>query len=526
MLATALLVAAAAGAQGAFAQEKVDLDMTGRIRAEAFQRSQVMATLNHLTDEIGPRLTNSPSMAEANRWTRSKFTEWGLSNVHDEAVEDIGRGWSFDDAGVEMLSPRVMPLHALPKAWTPGTTGPVEGEAVYAKLQSKADLEKWAGKLRGKVLFTDELRPYKPNEKSDFNRHDHDSLEELLSYPLPSERSRDAAMLKQYLERMEFGPLLNKFLIDEGVVATMSISSWNDGIVRVMGGGSRKAGESVGVPALVMMAEHYNTVMRAIERKETVRLRINVDARFLDEANQPGYNTIAEIPGTGPQKNEVVMLGAHMDSWHTGSGANDNGAGVAVMMEAMRILKAVGARPNRTIRVALWTGEEQGLIGSQDYVAKHFAKYPEPTDPEQKLIPAAFRTNKGTLVKTGAYEKITAYFNLDNGSGKIRGIYAQENLAIAPIFEEWLKPWNDVGATIVTQRNTGSTDHVSFDAVGVPGFQFVQDPLDYFTHTHHSDLDTLDHAVEDDLKQAAAIVASFAYNTAMRPQRMPRKPVQ
>ena len=267
MLATALLVAAAAGAQGAFAQEKVDLDMTGRIRAEAFQRSQVMATLNHLTDEIGPRLTNSPSMAEANRWTRSKFTEWGLSNVHDEAVEDIGRGWSFDDAGVEMLSPRVMPLHALPKAWTPGTTGPVEGEAVYAKLQSKADLEKWAGKLRGKVLFTDELRHYKPNEKSDFNRHDHDSLEELLSYPLPSERSRDAAMLKQYLERMEFGPLLNKFLIDEGVVATMSISSWNDGIVRVMGGGSRKAGESVGVPALVMMAEHYNTVMRAIERK-------------------------------------------------------------------------------------------------------------------------------------------------------------------------------------------------------------------------------------------------------------------
>ncbi|HQW58988.1 MAG TPA: peptidase, partial [Thermomonas sp.] len=238
LLTAALLAAGVAGLPGAFAQEKVDLDMTSRIRQEAFQRSQAMATLNHLTDVIGPRLTNSPSMAEANRWTRSKFTEWGLSNVHDEAVDDIGRGWSFNDAGVEMLSPRVMPLHALPKAWTPGTAGPVEGEAIAAKLQKKEDLEKWKGKLKGKVVFTDDLRAYKPNEKSDFDRHDHESLEELLSYPLPSERTRDASMLAQYRERMEFGPLLNKFLIDEGVVATMSISSWNDGIVRVMGGGS------------------------------------------------------------------------------------------------------------------------------------------------------------------------------------------------------------------------------------------------------------------------------------------------
>ena len=376
LLVAALLTAGIAGTHGASAQEKVNLDMTGRIRAEAFNRSQVMKTLDHLTDVIGPRLTNSPSMAEANRWTRSKFNEWGLSNVHDEAVDDIGRGWSFNDASVEMLAPRVMPLHALPKAWTPGTNGAVEGEAIQVKLESKADLEKWKGKLIGKIVFTDGLRAYKPNEKSDFSRHDHETLEEMLSYPLPRERNADADRMAKYLERMELAPLINQFMIDEGVVATMSISSWNDGIVRVMGGGSRKAGESVGVPALVMMAEHYNTVMRALDRKEPVRLRVNVDARFLNEDNQPGYNTIAEIPGTGPQKNEVVMLGAHMDSWHTGSGANDNGAGVAVMMEAVRILKAVGAKPNRTIRVALWTGEEQGLIGSQAYVAKHFARYP------------------------------------------------------------------------------------------------------------------------------------------------------
>ncbi|MFT4179238.1 MAG: M20/M25/M40 family metallo-hydrolase [Thermomonas sp.] len=519
-----LLLAAALLAGGVVqAQEKIDLDTTSRIRQEAFQRSQVMATLNHLTDVIGPRLTNSPAMAEANAWTRSKFNEWGLSNVHDEAVEDFGRGWAFTDTTVEMLSPRPMPLHALPKAWTPGTSGAVEGEAIYAKLESKADLEKWKGKLKGKVLFTDAPRAYKPNEKSDFQRHDHASLEELLAYPLPEARRGDAAMLAMYRERMAFGPLLNQFLIDEGVVATVSISSWDNGIVRVMGGGSRKAGESVGVPALVMMAEHYNTVMRALDRKEAVRLRLQVDARFTSDTNQTAYNTIAEIPGTGPQKNEVVMLGAHLDSWHTGSGANDNGAGVAVMMEAVRILKAIGAKPNRTIRVALWTGEEQGLVGSQDYVAKHFARYPEPTDPEQKALPAAFRTSKGKLIRTSEYERISAYFNLDNGSGKIRGIYAQENLSAAPIFEEWLKPWHDVGATIVTQRNTGSTDHISFDRVGIPGFQFVQDQLDYFSHVHHTHLDVQDHAVEADLKQAAAIVASFVYNTAQRPQKLPRK---
>lgn len=522
--AAALLTAGVGGLHTASAQERVDLDMTARIRAEALHHSQVMATLRHLTDAIGPRLTNSPAMAEANRWTRAKFTEWGLANVHDEAVDDLGRGWVFTHSQVEMLTPRAMPLHALPKAWTPGTNGVVEGDAIVVKLESKDDLKRWKGQLRGKIVFVDDARAYKPSDKSDFLRYSDSELDDMLNFPMPKGRDFDPAMAARFRSRMELAPLLNQFLIDEGVLATVSISSWNDGIVRVMGGGSRKAGESVGVPALVMSAEHYNAVMRAIKDEVPVRLRLRVDAQFTDTANQPGYNTIAEIPGTGPQRNEIVMLGAHMDSWHAGSGANDNGAGVAVMMEAMRILKAIGARPNRTIRVALWTGEEQGLIGSQDYVARHVAHFPEPTDPEQRATPAFFRQNKGKPVPGPEFERISAYYNLDNGSGKIRGIYAQENLAAAPIFEEWLRPWHDLGATIVTQRNTGSTDHASFDAVGVPGFQFVQDPLDYFTHTHHSDLDTFDHSVEDDLKQAAAIVAAFAYNTALRPQRMPRKP--
>jgi len=520
----ALLTAGVAGLHNASAQERVDLDMTARIRAEALHHSQVMATLSHLTDKIGPRLTLSPAMAEANRWTRQQFGEWGLSNVHDESVDDLGRGWVFSDVQVEMLTPRAMPLHALPKAWTPGTSGTVEGDAIFVKLESKADLQEWKGKLRGKIVFVDDARAYKPSDKVDFQRYTDSQLDEMLSFPMPKDRGFDPAMMARFRARMEMAPLVNQFLADEGVLATVSISSSNDGILRVSGGGSRKAGESVGVPALVMAAEQYNTVMRALKDKQAVRMRVRVDAQFTDAANQPGYNTIAEIPGTGPQRNEIVMLGAHMDSWHAGSGANDNGAGVAVMMEAMRILKAIGARPNRTIRVALWTGEEQGLIGSQDYVARHVAHFPEPTDPEQKAIPAFFRQNKGRPIPGPEFERIAAYYNLDNGSGRIRGIYAQENLAVAPIFEEWLRPWHDLGATIVTQQNTGSTDHISFDAVGVPGFQFVQDPLDYFTHVHHSDLDTFDHAVEDDLKQAAAIVAAFAYNTAMRPQRLPRKP--
>ena len=524
VLLAALLLAVPAHAQ---APERVDMEMVGKIRNEAFKRSQVMQTLDHLTDTIGPRLTNSPGMARANEWTRQKFTEWGLANVHDDPVPDFGRGWVFSEAGIEMLAPRAMPLHALPKAWTPGTAGVVEGEVIHAKLESQADLDKWRGKLKGKVVFANELRPYKQGETPDWKRHDHDTLEDLVSYPVPTQSGKPgedrAAMIERFRKRSEFVPALNRFLAEEGVVATVDISSWDNGIIRVTGGGSRKAGEPVGVPGFVMMAEHYNTVMRALERKEPVRLRVQSDGRFTSDDNQTAYNTIAEIPGTGPRRNEVVMIGAHLDSWHAGAGANDNGAGVAVMMEAMRILKAVGARPNRTIRIGLWTGEEQGLVGSQSYVSRNFAGYAEPTDPAQKALPASLRENRGPLQREAGYDKLSVYFNLANGSGKIRGVYAQENMAAAPVFEAWLKPFNDVGATIVTQRNTGSTDHISFDSVGLPGFQFVQDQLDYFTNVHHTHLDVLDHAAPEDLKQASAVIASFAWHAAMREAKLPRK---
>ena len=525
-LSATLLVAVPSAAQ---VQERVDMEMVGKIRHEAFKRSQVVQTLDYLTDTIGPRLTNSPSMARANEWTRQKLGEWGMSNVHDDPVPDLGRGWVFSEAGIEMLVPRAMPLHALPKAWTPGTGGTVEGEAIHAKLESQADLDKWKGKLKGKVVFTSEARAYKQGETPDWKRHDHDTLEDLVSYPVPTQSGKPgedrAAMIERFRKRTEFVPVLNRFLAEEGVAATVDISSWDNGIIRVAGGGSRKAGEPTGVAGFVMMAEHYNTVMRALERKEPVRLRVQSDGRFTSDDNLTGYNTIAEIPGTGPRRNEVVMIGAHLDSWHTGTGAADNAAGVAVMMEAMRILKAVGARPERTIRVALWSGEEQGLVGSQDYVARHFAGYPEPTDPAQKALPASLRENRGPLQRKPGYDKLSVYFNLDNGAGRFRGIYAQENMAVAPIFESWLRPFNDVGATTVATRNTGSTDHISFDRVGLPGFQFIQDQLDYFTNVHHTHLDVLDHASPEDLRQASAVIASFAYHAAMREAKLPRKPM-
>lgn len=511
----------------ATAQESVDLDMVNRIRQEAFHHSQVMQTLTHLTDRIGPRLTNSPQMREANAWTRSKFSEWGLANVHDEAFEDFGRGWEFSNASVQMLSPRSLPLRALPMAWTPGTNGPVEGEVMLVTIKKAADLAQYKGKLAGKILLLDEARTYKRGVDPDSRRLSEATLDEMQTFELPTDadKTKTDERLKKYVERIELAKATNEFFVAERVLASVSSSSLDNGTLRVGAGGSRKAGESAGVPALVMMAEHYNRLVRLVGEKQPVTVRINVQARFTDEANQPGYNTLAEIPGTGRAAKEIVMLGAHMDSWHTGTGASDNGAGVAVMMEAMRILKAVGAKPNRTIRVALWSGEEQGLIGSRAYVAKHFAAYPEPTDPEQKALPEWLRKPSGELQTKPDYARLAAYFNVDNGSGRIRGIYAQENAAVMPIFKAWLEPFHDVGATTVASRNTGSTDHIAFDRVGLPGFQFIQDPLDYSSNVHHTDLDTLEHVEPEDLKQAAAIVASFVYNAAMREQELPRKPV-
>lgn len=513
-----------------FAQvaEPVDWEVVSRIRAEAFNRSQVSDLLKELTEQVGPRLTASPSAVKANAWARGKLGSWGLANVHDEVWDEaFGRGWAFRSASLEWLSPRALPLHALPRAWTPGTNGPVEGEVELLVVKTFEDLEKKKGQLRGKILLVEEARKYERPKTPDFIRHDEASLGELQTFPIaedptPGEREKRREDARK---RDELTKKMNPFLVEEGVVATLHISAWDNGILRVTGGGSRKAGESPGVPDLVVAAEHYNQLVRAVQRKEVVRLRVNVDGGFTSEGNLPAANTFAEIPGTGPKADEVVIIGAHMDSWHTGTGASDNGAGTVVMMEALRILKKIGVKPKRTIRVALWTGEEQGLLGSTGYVDKHFAAWPEPTDPKERELPRAVREYKGPLLRKPGYDKLAAYFNFDNGSGRIRGVYAQENAAVVPIFEAWLKPFEDLDARLVTLRNTSSTDHISFDRVGLPGFQFVQDPADYRTHVHHTHLDTWDHILPEDLKQASALIASFAYHAAMRDQKLPRKPL-
>lgn len=522
---TVFLLLGLAGA--ASAAESIDYAGLGRIRQEGFGNSKVMETVTTLTERIGPRLTNSPQMDAANEWTRKQLADWGLSNARLEAFGPFGLGWEYQSAAVHMTAPRQFTLSALPKAWTPGTDGPVTGEAMLLVAKTQADLDKYKGKLKGKILFISDAREIKPSDKPDFVRYDEDKLKELQSFaiPKPADPAKRKADAEDFLRQRELTQYSNRFLAEEGVLATVSLSSWDNGIIRVTGGGSRKAGEPVGVPALTMITEHYNQVLRLLEKGEPVKLTLDIKARYTSDDDRMAHNTVAELPGHG-KKDEVVMIGAHLDSWHGGTGAADNAAGVAVMMEAMRILKAAGLKPKRTIRIALWSAEEQGLLGSAAYVGKHFAELPVPADPKLKDLPRSLQDNPPPPVLKPAHAKVSAYFNYDNGGGRIRGIYAQENLAAAEVFRQWIAPLADIGVTTVTTRNTGSTDHVSFDRVGIPGFQFVQDNLDYFTHVHHTHLDGLDHIQAEDLRQSAVVVASLAYLAAMRDEPMPRKPLQ
>jgi hypothetical protein len=523
----ALLLASAPLAAGG--PEPVDLEMVTRIRDEGFHRSQVMATAAHLTDVVGPRLTGSAGQRAANEWTRDRLAEWGLRSWIEEF--EFGEGWTFRRAEVRMTAPVEGLLAALPEAWTPGTGGPVTGTAVRAKLESDEDLEKQKGELAGKIVFLDDPRP--PGQalegreatggEADFRRWDDDGLTGLGVYEIP-EGERGGGWIERARKRWAFSEKLHQFLLDEKVVALVGLSSRDHGIVRLGAGGSRGvAGRSRGIPSVVMASEPYHRVLRLLDEGMEVELAIDVEAAF-DDAGAAAHNTLAEIPGGG-LAGEVVLAGAHLDSWHAGTGATDNAGSCAVVMEAVRILKALGVKPRRTIRVALWTGEEQGLLGSRAYVEKHLADRPETTDPEELKLPRGLRERTWPIQPKPDHARFSAYFNLDNGGGKIRGIYAQENAAVRPIFEAWLAPFADLGATTVTLRNTGGTDHLPFDRVGLPGFQFIQDGLDYWSRTHHTHLDTFEHLHEADLKQASVVLASFLYHASMRDQPIPRKPM-
>jgi len=507
-----------------WSQEKVDLETMGRIRYEGFHDSKVMDYATGLMDTIGERLTGSPNMKRANEWTRDQLTAMGLSNAHLESWGPFGRGWANQYVNVRMTSPDVVTLLAYPKAWTPGTNGVVQGKCVRAAIDDKKDFDKYKGKLAGMIVILGADAEVKPITEAPYKRLSDDDLAKLGDYQIPADRP--GFRFADFIKRQQFIKDLNQFFADEKVLAVIDHSrgTAGGGTVFVQSGGSYKTGETTTVPQLTMASEHWTRIARLLQQKKDVSLELNVSSTFYDD-DAMQYDTIAEIPGTD-KKDELVMLGAHLDSWHAGTGATDNGAGTIVMMEAVRILKALDLKPRRTIRIGLWSGEEEGLLGSQGYVQNHFGARPPMDDPGMKGMPTLLRREAGDVTVKPEQAKVSAYFNVDNGSGKIRGVHLQENEAVAPIFEAWMKPFKDLGMTTLTMRNTGGTDHLSFDAVGIPGFQFIQDPIEYETRTHHSNMDVYDRLQTDDLKQIAVIVAGFVYDAAMRDQMLPRKPIE
>jgi carboxypeptidase Q len=505
-------------------KDKVDLETISRIRYEGFHNSKVMDYATGLMDSIGERLTGSPNMKRANEWTRDQLTAMGLSNAHLEPWGPFGRGWANQYVNVRMTSPDVVTLIAYPKAWTPGTNGVVTGKCIRVNIEDKKDFDKYRGKLAGMIVIFGPDIDVKPMIEAPYKRLSDEDLAKLSDYQAQGEHPR--LPWAEIVKRQQFMKDLNQFFADEKVLAVIDhyyITS-GGGTVFVQQGGSYKAGETTTVPQLVVAVEHWTRIARLLQQKKDVSLELNVNNTFYDD-DPMQYDTIAEIPGTD-KKDEVVMLGAHLDSWHAGTGATDNGAGTIVMMEAVRILKALNIQPRRTIRIGLWSGEEEGLLGSQSYVEHHFGSRPPMDDPEMKGMPTVLRREAGDITVKPEQAKVSVYFNVDNGTGKIRGVRLQENEAVAPIFETWMKPFNDLGMTTLTMRNTGGTDHLSFDAVGIPGFQFIQDPLEYGTRTHHSNMDVYDRLQPEDLKQISVIVAGFVYDAAMRDQMLPRKPIE
>ena len=519
-LALLVVTTSALGQKGG--AEPVNWDMVTKIRQEGLHHSQAMDLLERITETIGPRLTNSPQERAAAAWCAEKLREWGLTNVELEPWGEFGRGWSFSRCSVQLVSPRQTPLFGIPVAWTPGTTGAVQGPVKQVDIDDEEDIEKYRGELGGRIVLVDDLRAPRHEETPPFSRQGIDDLEELETFPIPGERPED--WRKDAIKRWRLANKTRAFFREEGVLAVLTISSRDFGVIRPMGNRAYEVGEPAGPPTVMLTAEHYNRVARFADDDDVETIvSVDVAAEFHEE-DTIGRNVVGEIRGRR-RPNEVVMIGGHLDSWHGGTGATDNAAGVVTAMEAMRILKAIGAEPRRTIRIALWTGEEQGLLGSRAYVEKHFATRPEPTDPEQLELPRWYREETWPINTRPAHENFSAYFNFDNGGGRIRGIYAQENSAIVPIFEAWLEPLHDLGATTVSSRNTSSTDHIPFDNVGLPGFQYIQDPLAYFTRTHHTHLDTIDQIDREDLLQSAVVMATFAWHAANREDLLPRKPM-
>ena len=504
----------------AHAGQRDDLETAAVIAAikdEGLHRSQVVELAGWLSDVYGPRLTGSPTMEQAKDWALAQMRSWGLSNVHEERFA-FGRGWSLEEFHAHMTEPQVMPIIGYPKAWTSSTDGTVTADVVRVDIRSEHDLEKYRGRLRGTIVLPQPARDVRMLEGDLVLRMD-EALLTQAEQPAPAPGRRRSSRQRSLAD------VSQQFYLDEGVVAVLdrgsdasmvggapagSGLSWptqrtDGGTVFVEWGGSWDRPADDVVPTATIAVEHYNRMARILDRGIPVRVRLSIQSRFHEEgADLNGFNIIGEIPGSD-LRDEVVMLGAHFDSTHAATGATDNASGSAAMMEALRILRSIGATPRRTIRVALWGAEEQGLLGSRTYVREHFM------DPQ------------GDAPRS-AHAGLSAYYNLDNGAGRIRGIWLQGNTAVAPVFESWLDDLADLGVTTLGRRSPNGTDHISFDDVGLPGFQFMQDRLEYNSRTHHSNMDFFDRIQRQDLVQMAVVAAVFAYNTAMLDERLPRKP--
>jgi len=522
------------------ATESLDLAMYQRIRDEGLNHSHVMEFATALMDGIGQRLTASPNAMKANKWTQDTLTKIGLENAHLEDWGEFGLGWQQLNTWARLVVPDTAMLIVQATPWSPATPGPVTGDVVFVSITDDKDFDKYKGKLDGKIVLYGAMREVPPVDKALFDRYTDKELEDIAEFPVSANAAglspEMQARLKTYMERQRMINKVAQFFADEKVAAVIEPS--RDG---KNGGGSGGtifddngatlgrtpyiADQRVKIPVVVAAIESYGRLYRLTQAHAPVSVEINVDTKFTGE-HEHGFDTIAEIPGTDPKlKDQVVMLGGHLDSWIAGTGATDNGAGTIVAMEAVRILKALDVKPRRTIRIALWTGEEQGLFGSKGYVKQHFGSAALSTAPDQMALPEYMRRAAGPLDVKPEQKLVSAYFNVDNGTGKIRGIYTQGNAAIAPIFAQWIAPLKDLGVTTITNRNTGGTDHQSFDAVGIPGFQFIQDMLDYESRTHHSNEDVVERLQPSDLKQIATVEAIFVYNAAMRDQMLPRKPL-
>jgi carboxypeptidase Q len=516
------------------ATENLDYTMYQRIRDEGLSHSHVLEFASGLMDGIGPRLTGSPNLKRANQWTRDQFTAMGCSNAHLEDWGEFGMGWRQQNAWVRMSEPDTAVFIGQALPWSPSSHGPIHERAVWVDAKDEKDLEKYKGKLAGKIIFFGEMREVKPVEKPLFERRDDANLKSLVEYPVHVGPQED--FFATFIKRLEFREKAGAFFAAEhaaGIVVPSRDGRNNGGSGGTifddggsgMGWFTYRREHAEALPIMVVAIENYGRVYRLLKANVAVSVEMDVEAEFTGD-HEHGFDTIAEIAGSDPKlKDEVVMVGGHLDSWASATGATDNGAGTVVAMEVMRILNALKVQPRRTIRVGLWTGEEQGEFGSYGYVKQHFGTVPLSTAPDQLTLPDFMRKPAGPVQVKPEQQKISGYFNVDNGTGKIRGIYLQENAAVGPIFQQWMAPLQDLGVSTITMRNTGGTDHEAFDSVGVPGFQFIQDMLDYGSRTHHSNMDAYERLQGEDLAQAAVVEAIFVYNTAMRDQMLPRKPL-